>query len=326
MCTSPESADRTAATIPESTRTSTPDSRSRSVTSSAANRSTRGNSPASRTISVTCDPSACHAVAISVATTPPPRIASRAGTSFALVASRLVHGRSSSRPGSGGSAADVPVQTATACRAVSSSTSPSGVVTVTCFGPASRPCPRIRLIPALSSHATCPASSQSLAMRSRCRSTAAASRGWSAAASRPGTPCRSLCSSTGRRSALLGSQAQYEHSPPTSSASTTTVSRPAAVVRSATFSPTGPAPITMTSKVRVGLPGMAFSRKGLSKKLSERLGKRLSRGGGGTRGEPPPRQSGEFRRATAQRPGARCEISCRNHGFPSGSSNDAKLP
>src|SRR5690349_12028176 len=52
---------------------------------------------------------------------------------------------------------------------------------------------------------------------------------------------------TGRRRALLGMQAQYEHSPPTSSLSTTAVERPAARARSATFSPTGPAPSTTTS-------------------------------------------------------------------------------
>ena len=47
---------------------------------------------------------------------------------------------------------------------------------------------------------------------------------------------------TGRSSALLGMQAQYEHSPPTSSLSTTAVVSPAARARSATFSPTGPGP------------------------------------------------------------------------------------
>lgn len=41
--------------------------------------------------------------------------------------------------------------------------------------------------------------------------------------------------------------AQYEHSPPTSSSSTIAVDSPAARVRSATFSPTGPAPTTTTS-------------------------------------------------------------------------------
>ena len=57
----------------------------------------------------------------------------------------------------------------------------------------------------------------------------------------------SASAATGRSRALLGMQAQYEHSPPTSSFSTITVLSPAACARSATFSPTGPAPITMTS-------------------------------------------------------------------------------
>jgi hypothetical protein len=42
-------------------------------------------------------------------------------------------------------------------------------------------------------------------------------------------------------------QAQYEHSPPTSSDSTITAVSPPRTARSATFSPVGPAPITITS-------------------------------------------------------------------------------
>src|SRR5271168_5504554 len=52
---------------------------------------------------------------------------------------------------------------------------------------------------------------------------------------------------TGRSNALLGTQAQYEHSPPTSSRSTIATCRPAARARSATFCPIGPAPSTTTS-------------------------------------------------------------------------------
>src|SRR5512139_989030 len=44
-------------------------------------------------------------------------------------------------------------------------------------------------------------------------------------------------------------QAQYEHSPPTSSCSTIAAVRPPWTTRSATFSPTGPAPMTTTSTV-----------------------------------------------------------------------------
>ena len=57
-----------------------------------------------------------------------------------------------------------------------------------------------------------------------------------------------------RSSAFDGMHAQYEHSPPTSSASTMTVVIPPCTVRSATFSPTAPAPITMTSYSRSLIP------------------------------------------------------------------------
>ena len=49
-----------------------------------------------------------------------------------------------------------------------------------------------------------------------------------------------------RSSVFLGTHAQYEHSPPTSSCSTSTTVSPAARARSATFSPTGPPPRTTT--------------------------------------------------------------------------------
>src|SRR5262245_64008295 len=49
-------------------------------------------------------------------------------------------------------------------------------------------------------------------------------------------------------SVLDGMQAQYEHSPPTSSRSTMATVRPASAHRPAAASPAGPAPITITSK------------------------------------------------------------------------------
>ncbi len=78
-------------------------------------------------------------MAISVATTPPPTTISRPGTLSELVASRLVHGRTSSSPGILGRAARLPVQTATACRAVRTRSPPSEPLTVTVRGPVSRP-------------------------------------------------------------------------------------------------------------------------------------------------------------------------------------------
>src|ERR1700754_3707088 len=58
---------------------------------------------------------------------------------------------------------------------------------------------------------------------------------------------------TGRNSALLGIQPQYEHSPPTSSRSTTAAVSPASQTRAATVCPTGPAPMTMTSYSTTGV-------------------------------------------------------------------------
>ena len=51
---------------------------------------------------MTREPSADHACAISTPTTPPPRTKSRAGTSFAVVASTFVHGRASREARDGG--------------------------------------------------------------------------------------------------------------------------------------------------------------------------------------------------------------------------------
>src|SRR5690606_32940941 len=52
--------------------------------------------------------------------------------------------------------------------------------------------------------------------------------------------------------ALLGMQAQYVHSPPTRSDSMIAQVRPARLTPAATFSPTAPAPITITSKPLLG--------------------------------------------------------------------------
>lgn len=235
---SPPSSRSTAATdLPN--RTSTPASRSASVTISPANGSIRPSSPP-RTSIVTVDPSARNAVAISTATTPPPTTASRSGTCRAAVACRLVHGRTSASPGRSGNAVTVPVHTPTACRAVSFTRSPAGVSTATWRGPFSRPCPRTRSTETDSSHSSWSASCQCAAIASRCSNTAGTSSGPSTARRRPGTRRASARASTGRSSALLGSHAQNEHSPPSSSFSTITVLSPAALVRSARFSPSVP--------------------------------------------------------------------------------------
>ena len=111
--TSPSAAVRTtsvpsrrAAVTPTPSRTSTPASRSAAATASPAAGSRGGSSRSAISISVTCEPSACHAVAISQPTTPPPTMSSRPGTSLALVASRGVHGSISRRPSIGGTRRD----------------------------------------------------------------------------------------------------------------------------------------------------------------------------------------------------------------------------
>ena len=130
------------------------------------------------------------------------------------MASREVQVRTVSRPGTGGLTGTLPVHSATARRAVMLRVvrRPSTVRV-----PASRACPRRTVMPAPSAHSTWPASSQSWVMASRRASTAGGSKSAvvaAAAGARAATACPV------RSSALDGMQAQYEHSPPSSSAST----------------------------------------------------------------------------------------------------------
>src|SRR5581483_3102196 len=233
---------------PVSVLTSTPADRSAWATRSPANGSIRASSRGPRTSMVTSAPSARQAVAISQATTPPPRIASRPGTISELVASRLVHTSGSASPGTAGMAAALPVATTTACLAASVTVLPSGPVTSTFRSPASRAAPRTSVLPVPSSHVTCPESSDQPCVKLvRRASTAAASSSPVTACLDPPTARAAASAAAGRSSALDGMQAQYEHSPPTSSDSITATDRPPRRARSATFSPVGPAPITMTS-------------------------------------------------------------------------------
>ena len=199
---------RRAALTPLPSRTSTPCSRSDAATASPAAGSSGGSRRSLSSISVTCEPSARQAVAISQPTTPPPTTSSRPGTSLALVASRGVHGSISRSPSTGGTAASEPVQTATACRAVSRRSVPSESVTTTVFSPSSRPAPRTRVMPAPRTHSACPASSQFEVNRVRRSSVAATSccpvTAWAA----PATARASASTSVPRSSALLGMQAQ----------------------------------------------------------------------------------------------------------------------
>ena len=200
------------------------------ATYSPAAGSSMGSSRSCISTTVTSDPSDRHACAISAPTTPPPRMMSRSGTSCAVTILRESHGSESASPSMGGIAAEVPVATTTAFRAVSSWTSPSGPVTVTARSPVMRPCPRTSVAFTDASHCTWPSSFQLLAKAFRACSAFSTSMPPVMAPRIEGTRCATASASAGRSSALLGMQAQYEHSPPTSSDSTTTeVSRPPAL-------------------------------------------------------------------------------------------------
>ena len=104
-------------------------------------------------------------------------------------------------------------------------------------------------MPVSCAHSTWPASSWLLVNESRRCSTACTSMLWSPTMLFTPGMCRAASStSIGRSSALLGMQAQYEHSPPSSSCSTITAVRSLPwIAYWAAISPGGPPPITMTS-------------------------------------------------------------------------------
>ena len=190
-------------------RTVMPRSSKEARTASPAKSSVLPRSRSSRTISVTSSlPSVRHASAISHATTPPPMMISRRGTAWALVASWLVHAWADSMPGIGGIDARLPVQIATALRAVSVKAAPSGGVTMTRRSPSSRPLPRARSMCSFSSHCTCPSSFQWDANLSRRRRTASLSIAPVTACRAPSTACAARSACPLRSSALLGMHAQ----------------------------------------------------------------------------------------------------------------------
>ena len=71
------------------------------------------------------------------------------------------------------------------------------------------------------------------------------------ASAAPGIRLTSSSASYGRSSAFEGMHAQNEHSPPTSRSSTIATSSPSSASLPAATSPAGPAPITITSNVRM---------------------------------------------------------------------------
>lgn len=190
--------------------------------------SDRASRPARRYTTLNSStPSALSQVAASHATTPPPSTTTRRGTSRRLVTSRDVHGCASLMPGIAGTVVREPVSITTACRAVSARLPPAAVSTATERSPVSRPYPRTTSMPTPSAQRICEESSRPFTTVSRRASTARTSNSRPLnSEDTPGT-CRAPPStSAGRNRALLGMHAQYEHSPPSNSASTSTASRP----------------------------------------------------------------------------------------------------
>ncbi len=90
-------------------------------------------------------------------------------------------------------------------------------------------------------------SSQSLVMKFRHSSAAAASISPPTASRAPGTWRAATMASPERSSVFEGMQAQYLHSPATSSRSQMATERPWSARRPAASSPAGPAPMTIAS-------------------------------------------------------------------------------
>ncbi len=167
---------------------------------------------------------------------------------MAVVTSRLSQAATSCRPSTGGSAARVPVATTTAFAARSRRVEPSARVTSTCRSPVSRPFPRTSSTWMLSTQLACGPSSRWLMKSSRRSSTACTSTSPVTAWAAPGSRRAAARACSGTSSALLGMQAQYEHSPPTRSDSTKATDSPLSRAYQATLVPVEPAPSTITSK------------------------------------------------------------------------------
>jgi hypothetical protein len=114
----------------------------------------------------------------------------------------------------------------TACFAVSSTTDPSAASTVTARSPVNVARPRTSSIGVESIQATCEASSQSCTIVVRRANAPAGSTPPVTACAAPRTPRAARSAVPARSSAFDGMHAQYEHSPPTSSASTSATVRP----------------------------------------------------------------------------------------------------
>ena len=163
--TGPSPASRRAAVIRAPVMTAMPSASNAARTSSPAKGSSRDSSRGRPSTTVTSSqPSRRNACAISAPIVPPPRTSNRRGSCLAEVMSRLSHGLISRSPGIGGMTAPVPVASTTARRAMNRWTAPSPLATSTARSPASRPTPRTRSMPLLSSHGSWLASFQSPVM------------------------------------------------------------------------------------------------------------------------------------------------------------------
>ena len=206
--TGPPGSGRSTATAAVPVSTSMPWSSSPARTASAANGSTRPSRRSPRSTTVTSWlPRDRNAVASSQATGPPPSTTRRRGAASARVASRLVHGRASARPDTGGSSGAEPVATTTAWAAPIVTVRPSPRSTATRRSPARRPWPRARSMFAPETHSAWPSSFQSPVCAVRRANAASASRGPVIACRAPSTERASASTPPGRSSALLGTQA-----------------------------------------------------------------------------------------------------------------------
>ncbi len=125
----------------------------------------------------------------------------------------------------------------------------------------------------------------------------------------PGTRPASASRFPARIIILLGTHAQYGHSPPTSSASTPTTSSPSSASVPATCSPPGPIPITTTSTCSAIAPHLSHSGPALG--LRPHLGAYARPGPAGRRARP---HGGALTRRVPATPGTgrgeRCSAPC----------------
>ena len=177
-------------------------------------------------------PSRRNACAISAPIAPPPSTSKRRGTSFAEVIASVVPRLDLAQSGHGRDHRRACRSRARPTRACNVRVVPSGCSTSTRRSPASRPRPRTSSMSFSSSHGPRPRRSSRSVMSVAARERGVGvERARSSLRPRRARVGRRARTSPGRISVLLGMQPQYEHSPPTSSASTIAVRRPPSAQR-----------------------------------------------------------------------------------------------